>query len=158
MFEFEEINKLFSKAKSLDEGRAWIFVIDSGVQRKIIELNTTDQLGREGIDSEGDSLGDYAPLTVEIRSNGNDPRNKAGRSLQTDHIDFKVTGDYWDSWKVQVTSTQIIVTTDPNRYNELVNELRFSPEHVGLTEENLEVIRKIVLPKYQEYARRELFS
>lgn len=69
-----------------------------------------------------------------------------------------MTGDYWDSWKVQVTSTQIIITTDPNRYNELVNELRFSPEHVGLTEENLEVIRTIVLPKYQEYARRELFS
>lgn len=149
MFEFEKMNKMFAKAKSLDEGKAWIFAIDDGVQKKVIELNTEVQLGEDGIDSLGDSLGEYAPFTVNERSR---------LGLQTGHIDFKVTGDYWRSWRVNVTNNAIIITVDSSRFDELVNELRFSPDHVGLTEENLELIRNIVLPKYQEYARRELFS
>lgn len=149
MFEFVALNKMFAKAKSLDEGKAWVFAIDDGVQKKVIELNTEVQLGDDGIDSLGDSLGEYAPFTVNERSS---------LGLQTGHIDFKVTGDYWRSWRVNVTSNAIIITVDSSRFDELVNELSFAPEHVGLTETSLEVIRKMVLPKYQEYARRELFS
>ncbi len=145
---FDVIYDLLDKIEALDENAAWFFVMDRDTKREIIRLNTNEQLGRYGIDSDEDSLGNYAPFTVQERT---------AMGLQTSHVDFKVTGDYWKSWRVRVTDKAWIIEVDPQRFDELVNELRFAPEHVGLTEENETIVSQgIIFEKYQEWLLMQL--
>ena len=143
----EEVYNVLDRAIKLESDQAFVFSVDNQVKRLIIDLNTKDQLGQFGIDALGDSLGEYAPFTVEQRS---------ALGLQTDHIDFKFTGDYWASWTVTVDKGAITILTDPQLFSELVNDLGFAPEHVGLTEENLNKLTAAMLIKYQQYARKKM--
>ena len=147
MIRFHAVHEVLDKAKRLNESLAWIFSVDKGVQELIIKLNTEDQLGREGIDSLENSLGEYADFTVQMRSE---------QGLQVDHVDFKVTGEYWDSWRVTVTNKELIIKVDENRFNELVNELRFSEDHVGLTQANMSYVVDMIRENYIQYVRQQI--
>ena len=144
---FEDIKEILKKAKRLDDKKAFRFAVTDKVKDLIIELNTENQLGEKGVDSDGVDLGDYAPFTI-------DERLKLG--LQVDHIDFKVTGKYWKSWKVKVVKDEIIISVNQNRYDELVNELRFSDEHVGLTDENLGKVSDEMVENYIEFTLKNV--
>lgn len=144
------VNKILNKAQNLDHNLTWFEAMDEQVQDEIIRLNTEDQLGDKGIDALDQSLGEYAPFTVRVRSS---------LGLQTGHIDFKVTGDYWESWNTQVRRDVIVITVNDERYNELVNDLDFSPDHVGLTTENWDkVIREYIKPNWVESVKKQLLS
>jgi len=149
MIRFDELHKLFNRISKLTDQAAWKFSIDQKVKQFIISLNTHEQLGDEGIDSLGNSLGDYRPFTVQVRSS---------LGLQTDHVDFKVTGDYWRSWEVEVTNDGMIIRVDEERFDELVNELRFSEDHVGLTDENWIRIQEMIKQNCVEYIKRQILS
>lgn len=144
---FESIYKVLNNAKKITDSKAWKHSIDNQTKQFIISLNTHEQLGDEGVDSDGKSLGDYAPFTVNFRRS---------KGLQVDHIDFKVTGKYWASWRVIVKSDYFIIETDRDRFDELVNLLRFSPDHVGLTDENLQRLGEWLKNKYIDYVKEQL--
>lgn len=143
----EEVKNILDKAAKLDEGKAFVFAVNAKVKELIKDLNTEDQLGKDGIDALGDTLGEYAPFTVQKRSE---------LGLQTNHIDFKVTGDYWASWNITVNRQAITITVDRERFSELVNDLGFAPEHVGLTDKNLNVLAAAMLTRYQLYIKKQL--
>lgn len=144
---FESIHTMLNKARKLSEVKAWKSALDRQTQQFIISLNTNEQLGEDGIDSKGRSLGDYAPFTVNFRRS---------KGLQVDHIDFKVTGDYWASWRITVKNDHFLIDVDQARFTELVNLLRFSDEHVGLTEESIGRLQIMLREKYYEFIRAEL--
>jgi len=144
------VSKILKRAQNLDKNLIWIESMDEQVQDEIIRLNTEDQLGDKGIDSLDQSLGDYAPFTVRVRSS---------LGLQTDHIDFKVTGEYWESWDTEVRRYVLVITVNESRYNELVNDLGFSPDHLGLTIANwYKVIREYIQPNWVESVKKQLLS
>lgn len=144
------VSKILKRAQNLDKNLTWIESMDEQVQDEIIRLNTEDQLGDKGIDSLDQSLGDYAPFTVRVRSS---------LGLQTDHIDFKVTGEYWESWDTEVRRDVLVITVNESRYDELVNDLGFSPDHVGLTIANWDkVIREYIQPNWVESVKKQLLS
>ena len=144
------VSKILKRAQNLDKNLIWIESMDEQVQDEIIRLNTEDQLGDKGIDSLDQSLGDYAPFTVRVRSS---------LGLQTDHIDFKVTGEYWESWDTEVRRDVLVITVNESRYDELVNDLGFSPDHLGLTIANWDkVIREYIQPNWVESVKKQLLS
>lgn len=142
-----QVHNILDKAIRLNEGKAFVFAVNPRVKQLIIDLNTDDQLGKEGIDALSDSLGEYAPFTVVERENA---------GLQTDHIDFNFTGDYWKSWKINVNQKAIEISVDNARFDELVNDLGFAPEHVGLTNENLNKLTAVMLIEYQKFVKMKL--
>lgn len=143
---FEAIHRVLDKAMRLSDS-AWFNSVDAKTRQLIIDLNTKDQLGQQGIDSKDNSLGEYAPLSVEIR---------LGLGLQVGHIDFKITGEYWGSWEVEVTKNAIIINVDENRFSELVNDLNFSEDHVGLTKRNMAIVTALIRENYINYVKRQL--
>ena len=143
---FEALHQILDKAVNLSD-RAWFNAIDKKTKQIIIDLNTKDQLGEEGIDSTDNSLGQYRPLSVQIR---------LGLGLQVGHIDFKITGEYWGSWEIEVTKNQLIIHVDENRFSELVNDLGFSEEHVGLTKRNMAIVQAIIRENYINYVKGQL--
>lgn len=143
---FVEIHEALDRATGLGD-KAWFNSIDLQTKQLIIDLNTKNQLGEHGIDSTENSLGEYAPLSVEIR---------LGLGLQVGHIDFKITGEYWGSWEIEVTNNEITINIDENRFSELVNDLRFSEDHVGLTIKNMAIVKNLIREKYIAYVTRQL--
>jgi hypothetical protein len=146
---FEDVYNMLNRAKNLSEIDAFRFAVNEDAKKLIIHLNTVIQLGEHGIDSDETSLGSYAPFTVNERS---------ALGLQTGHIDFKVTGEYWGSWSVTVVGDNIEINVNKERFDELVNELNFSGEHVGLTEENITILANRMLPRYREYAIKNILG
>ena len=146
---FDEIYKILNNAINLNEQQAFKFAVDDEVKKLIVHLNTVIQLGNSGIDSEVDSLGSYSPFTVDLRSS---------LGLQVNHVDFKVTGEYWGSWKVDVVGNDILINVNKSRFDELVLDLKFSDTHVGLTEENISILTTRMLPKYRQFALDKMFG
>ena len=138
----DDIIDFLDELIAIDFDTAWFKAVDEEVQDLVIRLNTEEQLGKGGIDADGNSLGDYAPFTVNVRSD---------LGLQTDHIDFKVTGDYWRSFDVLVDKNGYTVVSDTERFEELVNELGFTSRHLGLTKENEQKVFKLIREKYLDY-------
>ena len=149
MIKFEALDNLFRRIEALDESKLWFDSVTVNVQDEIIRLNTRIQLGEDGIDSLGESLGEYAPLTIDIRTN---------EGLQVSFVDFRFTGWYWSTWEIEVNARDITINVDDERFNELVNDLLFSEDHVGLTEENMVIIQNMILINYNENIKRRLFS
>ena len=135
----EQIENYLKGFLAIDLDAAWFAAVDQEVQKLIIDLNTKNQLGEEGIDADGANLGEYAPMTIEERT---------GRGLQVDHIDFKFTGWYWTTFEVVVNDNGFEVVSDRERYNELVRDLRFSPTHTGLTAENEQKVFELIRIKF----------
>lgn len=149
MIKFEALDIFYKRVESLDENQLWIDSVTVDVQDEIIRLNTQVQLGEEGIDADGQSLGEYAPLSIAIRTD---------LGLQTSFIDFKITGFYWDSFDTEVNENDIEIRVDEPRFSELVDDLLFSENHVGLTEENMKIIQEMILIYYYENIKERLFS
>lgn len=148
---FQGINKILDKAINLDEKEAFIFAIDDETKRLIIDLNTKNQLGQDGIDSLGDSLGSYADFTIQKKLT-----EGVGVGSIVDHVTFFDSGRYWRSWNIEVNGDFLTIVVDQDRFNELVNDLGFDAEHVGLTEENRNVLVKELIKRYRGFVRMKL--
>ena len=125
---FEELSRLLGGDMLLDQ-----VLNKSNVKRFIIDLNH-GQL-QSGIDSQGESLGEYAPSTIEYK--------KRKGQIHT-HITLKDSGDFYDSFQVVVTSTDIIIITKPVKSDgtNLIEE--YGEDIVGLTPENLEKLCELI--------------
>jgi hypothetical protein len=144
---FKSVTDILTKAFSLDESIAWTVSIDNGVQNKIIELNTIDQLFNKGIDALGNSLGDYSQTSVEVFG------KRAG------HITLKDTSEFYESFVVLVRKDSLVIRANTFKEGEkgtIDLTDRFGDEIIGLTSENLEVITEMILINIIKYVKKQL--
>jgi len=82
-----------------------LFLFQTADFRKlIIDLNTIDQLYNEGIDSLGNSLGEYSAYTKSI---------KGAKGQRTDHITLKDTGEFYNSFRVILSGNKLQIVANP---------------------------------------------
>jgi len=142
----KSVKHILNKAIKLDEVKAWKFAIDVDLKKYIIKLNTIDQLFDDGIDSLGDSLGEYSPFTVELKKIKGQP---------TDRITLKDTGKFYKTFKIEVKNDSFFINANPIKEdNNLFDD--FGDEIVGLTEENQIKVSKIILDNTIKYIRKQL--
>ena len=98
----------------------------SNVKEEAFDLNTEDQLFSKGVDSNGNSLGAYAPLSVKLRG-------EAG--LPTDRITLKITGDFYDGWEANFSKFPVEFTSRDEKTGEIL--FQFGNEIFGLTKDNI---------------------
>jgi len=125
------------------------------VQDTIIELNTegepTSQLYELGIDSLGNTLGKYAPSTIQGTSNF---KGKAEKGQRFDHITLKDTGEFYKSFKVIPNSKGFMITANPNKDDSNLFE-DFGVNIVGLTKSNVLVLLDFIEPLFsKEFEKR----
>ena len=122
------IEKLEEFKRNLDIDKAFNFAIDSDIQELIIELNQ-EQLYNLGEDSEGKSLGTYAPTTVMI---------KQAQGVPTDRITLKDTGDFYSSFKVFYSNGEIFIDADGQKDDtDLFDE--YGEDILGLNDANMSI-------------------
>lgn len=116
---------------------------DKDIQKKIIELNTREQLFKRGIDSEGDSLGDYSPVSVEVYGK---PEG---------HIRLFDTGEFYSSFRVIPMGEDAEIIADTLK-DDIDLAIEFGEEIIGLTDVSKKVLSKAVAEKIREILRKNL--
>ena len=140
---------MLDRAIRLDEGKAWIYAIDKETQEHIIQMNTEDQLEEQGIFSDGTPTGEYSFVTVGYKIQKGD---------RYDHMTFKDTGGFYDSFRVDVDKNGLVIDAD-GQVSADTNLFKIYGEDIaGLTDENMKFLIEIVAEKYIEYVKRELLS
>jgi hypothetical protein len=144
---FKSVTDILTKASNIDESIAWVVSIDNGVQNKIIELNTIDQLFNKGIDALGQSLGEYSETSI----------NFYGK--RRGHIQLYDTNEFYESFVVLVRKDSLVIRANTFKQGEkgtvdLTD--RFGDEIIGLTDENLEVITEMILINIIKYVKKQL--
>ena len=112
-------------------GENWFKIVfdRDDIKDEIIRLNTEEQLGELGVKSDGElvSPDGYAPSTINERI-------LAG--LQTQHMDLKFTGEFWDSWEVQAGKDFIIIRADGQKEDRNLFEI-YGEDVLGLTDDSI---------------------
>lgn len=112
------------------------------------DLNTEDQLFDRGVDSNDQSLGSYAPLSVTLRS-------EAG--LPVDRITLKITGDFYDGWEADFSSFPIAFTSRDEKTSEIL--FQFTSDIFGLTKRNTEkLVDEEVTSRVQDISKKRVFN
>ena len=142
---FEHLNNILNKAIKLDENAIWFRVMDRETQWEIIRLNTHDQLFDEGIKSDGTSLPEYSPTSVNVYGK------------PSGHIRLKDTGKFYQSFLVKVNATGFDIVADTLKDDTDLAE-RYGIDILGLTEENEAVLARMLRDKYIEEIEREIFQ
>jgi len=134
-----------------------VIVERNGLGGVIIHLNTEDQLFDKGIDSRGVKLedigGSYSPATI----NGIEGKfkGKLELGLPIDRVTLYNSGDFYKTFTVDVEGNgDIIVQADPNKPNQNLFD-RYGKDVVGLTKNNLDVVRNILKRHILKYIRNE---
>ena len=125
---------------------------DDLVQAQIIDFNL-EQMYEGGIDSEGNSLGQYAQITVSYwkplaRSLGNDGR--------TDHITLKDTGEFYKSFRIKLESDGFKITADTIK--EDTDLAKIYPDVIGLTKESKAMVSELITPYLVEAIREQILG
>jgi hypothetical protein len=122
------IEKLEELQDKLDVKKALDFSVDSNIRELIINLNQ-EQLYNLGEDSEGKSLGTYAPSTVMI---------KQAQGVPTDRITLRDTGDFYSSFKVFYSNGEIFIDADGQKDDtNLFTE--YGEDILGLNDANMSI-------------------
>lgn len=122
-----------------------IFSINE-IKEEIIYLNTQEQLFEKGIDSEGVRLDvargyGYANVTKKI---------KAQKGQPTDRITLKDTGEFYQSFRVDVRAGVITINADAQKDDtNLFTE--WGIDILGLTEESINRLKPLVIENYKQY-------
>lgn len=140
------LNQTVKKLKSFDVEKGLLIILKKE-SNFITDLNT-DQLGQDGIDSLGKSLGEYRPFTIDKK------RNKSGLSGITSHVTLFDEGDFHRSFFVDASSFPVeIDARDPKR-DELGD--KYGEDIIGLTDESQSELNEVILPDVQELYRKGL--
>lgn len=117
---------------------------DKRVQQQIISLNIYSQLFERGVDSEGISLGDYSPVSVQ----------KYGKP--EGHIRLYDSGAFYESFKVVVIGINAEITANTKKEDvDLAEE--YGEQIIGLTNESKKTLTKVIAEVVKERTR-ELLS
>ena len=129
----------------INENKAFIFSITNDTKDEIIRLNTEDQLFEEGIDSMGDTLGDYSDVSVEVYGK------------RRGHIQLYETGEFYNSFVIKVDKKGIDIIADTQKESQDLAQ-SFGIEILGLTTENTAYLKDFILEGYWEYVRQQILS
>lgn len=128
--------------KGLNQNRILKKAVESNqVKAEIVDLNQS-QL-QSGIDSAGDSTGEYSTTSINVY--GKSP----GR------ITLKDTGEFYDSMKVGVDSDEFFVSANTEKEGG-VDLLDRWPDALGLTDESLDEIMPTITEETLEIIRNEV--
>lgn len=122
---------------------------DSNFRKLIIDLNQ-EQLYEYGIDSNGNSLGEYTPYTKQL---------KQEKGQRIDHITLKDTGDFYNSFQLIFNNSDGSIQIIADGQKEDTNLFReFGIDILGLTEENMDVVVSTANRILQRYIKSYLIA
>jgi hypothetical protein len=139
--------QMMLRAKLLTDSVVWFdtFKNNPELRKMIITMIQKDQLTDKGIDSKGQVIGYYSPVTAMI--------NKLKKA--NSHYTLHDTGDFYNSMFVVVLNYSLVIGGDTQK---MEDQEWWHDEIINLTQENLIIFIDEIRIKYIEYARKILFQ
>lgn len=139
--------QMMLRVNLLKDSYVWFdtFKNNPELRKMIITMIQKDQLTDKGIDSKGQVIGYYSPVTAMI--------NKLKKA--NSHYTLHDTGDFYNSMFVVVLNDSLVIGGDTQKMSD---KEWYRDSIINLTDENLLRFINEVRPKYIEYARKVLFS
>lgn len=115
----------------------------------IIELNTKNQLYEMGVNSKGESIGDYSIKTIGI---------KEEKGQITDHVTLNDTGAFYESFSV-VLNSSFDFEISANVIKDTSNLIEdWGKEILGLNEDSLKLLRVKVKEILIPYVKQTILN
>jgi len=146
----DHLIQILRDISEIDE-KALLFEVlnQNKIKELIIKLNTQDQLFKRGIDSNGESLGEYTENTQKI---------KASKGQPFDRVTLKDTGEFYESWEVIISDiSDIIINADDEKDDTALFE-KYGEDVLGLTDESLELLVQAIEPDLVGLLQEKIFS
>lgn len=133
------------------ENEVFRLVLDNlTIRDLIVFLNTEDQMGKDHVDSLGQAL--FNRINERTTYSLFDKKRRGGKPYE-----LRDTGDYWRSFEARIGNGIIVITSDPIKGSESIEDM-FGDELEGLTDENLQVLiqqaHEFFIKWYLEYLLR----
>lgn len=145
--DFSRVFDVLDRAKNLDTDKVWLISIDEKTKEHIIQMNTEDQLESDGVFSDGTPTGKYSPLTILY---------KRAKGDRYDHMTFKDTGQFYDSWEVRVDRDGLDINADGQVSADTNLFTIYGNDILGLTDENMFFFIEMVKENYIKIITNEL--
>ena len=146
-----DIGKIINKYKRLNFVKIITKILNSSRVKKYIIFLEQERLFTTGKDSEGESLGSYAPFTVVI---------KQEKGQRTDHITLLDTGAFYKSFTFHATGTELIFDANPIKTDESGEESNlfndFGIDILGLNDEDSEKLIEYIYIELRRFLLHEL--
>lgn len=117
-------------------------------QQLVGNTNIFDQLFKKGIDSNGNSLGQYAESTI---------KRKKIKGQPYDRVTLKDMGEFYSTWDIIPQEDGFIITAD-GRKGSIDLLQKYGNDVLGLTDENLQVIIQLVQDEIIKSIQEKLFK
>lgn len=149
---FEAIKKKVNNLKKFNQDKAMKEILASpSLEAQIIDLNQK-QLYEQGVQADGSSTGQYAPITINYYK----PLAKSeGRDGRTDHVTLKDTGALYDSMQVVSKNEGIEITSDDE--NGVFEKMKVE-DALGLTPESISEIIPEIRTELVERVKSALYG
>jgi hypothetical protein len=148
----DKLKKLLRSFQNLNQWELLKSLLkEKELRNYILDLNRIDQLFNQGIDSNGQSLGEYAASTILGTSKF---KGKIEKGQPTDRVTLKDTGDFYKSFDILFEDDGFEITADENI--DYVPKLldTYGEDILGLTTESLQeailVIRGAIIRKIED--------
>lgn len=115
-------------------------------QDMTIDQNLVEQLFKHGIDSKGNSLGEYAPSTIKAKKRKGQPY---------DRVTLIDTGAFYESYEFAPLKDGFMLSMDGKKENGDLFR-RYGKDVLGLTDESIDAISKMVVNEIIEYIQKEI--
>lgn len=133
--------------KRLDENKILEQVFeDKDIQLDIANLNR-DQMYEQGIDSKGESLGEYSQFTVG---------EKIKKGQRYDHVTLRDSGYMQDSIEVKSEKQEVVISADMKKPDTDLEAI--FPNALGLTDENLQKIQGFIFPEVRKKVLEDILA
>ena len=149
----EKFDRVIKNIKELDQFEILRKTLDNQkVKALIVKLNTENQLGL-GLDSNDDIFGLYQSFTYASFKQG-----LPGRKASFGVVDLRLTGDYWDTFRVKIEKDgSILIESDPDKGDRNLIQI-YGPAIEGLTGESIEILVMAIIDSYIENTREAILK
>lgn len=127
--------------------KAFMFQIlnEPEIKKAIIEANLS-QL-REGFDSEGNVIGTPSPSTA---------RKNARLGFPSDKIVLFASGEFYDSFMIQITSDTIKILSDPIKDAETDLTEKYGKDIIGIQPEKQALLNELIAARIRQELRQQI--
>jgi hypothetical protein len=128
---------------------------DPLIQAQAIDLNRQSQLYEKGVTSEGKSLGEYSPYTIQYKTQ---IAARIGNDSRADHVTLKDTGAFYNSFRFRNMADGFIIGAETIKDGTDDLAQIYGKNILGLSHESIQELQPEIIERLRPMVRTYLLT
>lgn len=148
-----ELGVIFNRLRTLGTKSIWFKVFaDKELSKMILDMVQQDQLMKQGVDEDGDIIGEYSEYTEMLN-----PAKEAGS-----HYTLFDTGAFYKSMRIIVLNDSFVIDAEPEKIDEDGRKTNLFEEYgegiIGLTKKSKQKLSIEIKKRFIKEVNKYLFG